>query len=295
MQSSFRAVSVAFALALSIAYATPIAAQTPAKPGPSKIDIKYEPVAETRKAQLQPVIDLLRQKQVLERLQQFLSPLKLKRNLVVRTADCGDSVYYRPYTPDQPVTICYQLVQLIEDLAPEEGYIGLVGPMRVSADAVRVGPFVQEVLHNVALAIFHIQGIPVWGGAAFAADNVAAFLMLQFGTDVAMKTILGTAYFLNQRDNLLRGYGYAYLADVRPTMLQRYYSTICVAYGSDSIKFGMFVADNRRSLSTDLSDDIAARCQQSYPILQRAFRNMILEPHVDPDLQKQVLATKWLD
>jgi hypothetical protein len=153
---------------------------------------------------------------------------------------------------------------------------------------------VQEVLHDVALAVFDIQEIPVWGNAEFAADNVAAFLMLQFGTDVAMKTVLGSAYFLNELEKRVR-YSFDYVGDIRPTIRQRYSNLLCVAFGSDPVKFANFVPVNRQQQVADLSNDRADVCVYDYDALKRSFVNAILKPHVDSELQKQVLAAKWLE
>src|SRR5262249_35035677 len=152
--------------------------------------------------------------------------------------------------------------QVLETL-PKSGDDGLLGTMVVSRSAMIAGPIVEEVLHNVALAVFDIQEVPVWGRAEFAADNVAAFLMLQFGTDVAMKTILGTARFLNVTENTV-SYSVAYLGDIRPTVRQRYYDLLCIAYGSDDVKFGIFTPYNRAALVTDLPGGRLVGCRDEY-------------------------------
>ena len=300
MQRTVVAAAVACAFILPAIDLSPASAEGAARPSPwdipSKIDITYEPIDDPKKAKLRPIVERLKGQQVLERLQQFLAPLKLNRNLAVRTTDCGERSYL-PYKPGGPVTMCYQFVQLIEEMAPKEGYVGLIGPIAVSQQMALVGPFVQEVLHNVALAVFDIQQVPVWGGTEFAADNVAAFLALQFGTDVALKTIVGSAYFLNRLEDRAgkKGLTVGDLADVRPTVRQRYYNMLCVAYGGDPIKFGTFRAYNRTALVTDLPDRLAGNCIEDFSTLHRAFLKTIREPHVIPELEKRVLATKWLD
>jgi hypothetical protein len=117
--------------------------------------------------------------------------------------------------------------------------------------------------------------------------------MLQFGTDVAMTTVLGSAYFLNQLENRAR-YSLDYVGDIRPTVRQRYYNLLCVAFGSDPVKFANFVPVNRPKQVTDLSVDRSDGCVEEYPELRQAFVEAILKPHVDPELLKQVLETKWL-
>ena len=118
--------------------------------------------------------------------------------------------------------------------------------------------------------------------------------MLQFGTDVAMKTVLGSAYFLNELEKRVR-YSFDYVGDIRPTIRQRYSNLLCVAFGSDPVKFANFVPVNRQQQVADLSNDRADVCVYDYDALKRSFVNAILKPQVDSELQKQVLAAKWLE
>jgi hypothetical protein len=95
---------------LAFAIASPAAAQAPpAIPPNPQIDILYVP---PKNAKYQPFHDRLKQLQVLETLQRFLSPLKLDRKLEVRVDECGGALQL-PYRPDQPVVICYEYIASI--------------------------------------------------------------------------------------------------------------------------------------------------------------------------------------
>ena len=173
-------------------------------------------------------------------------------------------------------------------------------------EATIVGPVVEEVLHDVALAVFDNLQIPVWGRPEDAADNVAALIMLQFGTDIAQTTIMGTAYFLYVAGSDAQ-YNIDYVADVRPPVRQRYYNILCVAYGADPVKFSTLKAYNRDELQSDLPQNRAGNCafryaggshkgeyEGEYEKLAAAFKTLILDPYVDPELLRQVLAKDWL-
>jgi len=257
----------------------------------SKVAIDYgeEPTDPPYRA----IYQSMTQGKVLERLQRFLAPLRFTRTLTVRMARCGDDVLYRPYRPGGDVTICYEFVKQIENLAPPEGRLGLVGVVAVSRESTIIGPIVEEVLHDVALAVFDNLEVPVWGRLEDAADNVAALIMLQFGTDVAQATILGTARFLYAAGSDAK-YNLDYVADVRPPVRQRYYNILCVLYGADPVKFSILRAYNRAELQMDLPEKRADDCEYRYQVLAAAFKTLILDPYVDPDLLKQVLATDWL-
>jgi Putative metallopeptidase len=277
------------------------------------VKIVYE---QPKKAEFGAILDRLRKRKVLETLQQFLSPLKFP--LTVRTAECG--AYYAPYKHGGPVTICYEFVDLIESVLPgEKGVrspdpnlqdmfktLGRIGPNLITREMATVGPFVEHVLHETALAVFDNLEVPVWGRLHDAADYSAAFLLFQFGSDIARKTIFGTAYFLNQWDTVIREGQITdenYLGDIRPTVRQRYYNLLCIAVGKDPIGFSSFIAVGRPNTPIDLPTHRIVHCRGSltgqasytsdYEKVRRAFTTQIL-PYVDREKLKKVQGTKWL-
>src|SRR5262245_34143402 len=147
----------------------------------SQIEIVY---VVPRDANHKAIYERLKKRGVLEDLQQFLSPLKLPRKLTVRLDQCGGAV--PRYRPQGPVTVCYEYIEEIERLA--------YGPLRRDMIA---GAFVQELLHQTARGVFDGLKVPVWGRVFDAADNLSAFIMLQFGKDVAVRTIRGSHMFMS--------------------------------------------------------------------------------------------------
>ena len=67
------------------------------------------------------------------------------------------------------------------------------GRDEISLEDAVVGPFVDVLLHEVAHALFDLLKIPLFGREEDAADQLAAFMLLQFGNDVARRTIVGAA------------------------------------------------------------------------------------------------------
>ena len=273
------------------------------------IAIIYE---QPKKAEYGPILDRLRKRKVLETLQQFLSPLQFP--MTVKTAECGAP--YAPYKARGPIIICYEYVGLIESVLPGEKdpvpdptkpeTLGRVGAFPVTREMATVGPFVQHALHETALAVFDSLEVPVWGRLHDAADYSAAFLLFQFGDDIARKTILGTTYFLDQWDAVTRQGQITdvnYLGDIRPTVRQRYYNLLCIAVGKDPIGFSSFIAIGRPNTPVDLPTRRIAHCRGSltgdasytsdYEKVRRAFTTTIL-PQVDKDKLKKVQSTKWI-
>src|SRR5215510_5286055 len=107
--------------------------------------IKIEYKAPTDK-KLEPIYQRLKAREVLERMQAFLAPLRLPQPLSLVTAECGGQIEL-PYQPDAPVTICYEYVALIEQVAPAA--IDSVGQALMTRDIALVGPFVQVSLRSI--------------------------------------------------------------------------------------------------------------------------------------------------
>jgi hypothetical protein len=95
--------ATAFLFILSLLCADQAFAQTNSTAGNSQIEIAY---IEPSSHNYRPLYDRLRKRQVLEELQQLLSPLRLPRKLKVQVEQCGAPT--RSYKPEQPVTVCYE-------------------------------------------------------------------------------------------------------------------------------------------------------------------------------------------
>ena len=131
-----------------------------------QIEIAY---VRPRDAALLPIQDRLKKSMVLEQPKQFLAPLTLPQKLTVQFDQCGAPT--RPYKPQGPATICYELIDQIEKVA-----VKAEANLR---ETVLVGTVVQVVLHEAAHGVFDILKVPIWGREDDAADMLAAFIVLQ--------------------------------------------------------------------------------------------------------------------
>ncbi len=232
---------------------------------------------EPQDPQFRPIRERLMRRQVLEQLRLFLSPLKLPRKLLVQLDQCNAE--RRPYQSGGPVTICYEYVAKVDRIAPRnQPADGLPREMMI------VGAFVQAVLHEVAIATFDILDIPVWGREADAADKLAGFIMVQFGKDVALKVMVGAAWFFDASERQWNGSDFA--SEQSPEA-QRFYNYLCIAFGSDPASFKFLIDQNLLPL------DRAQRCNSEFYALRLAFAKEIL-PHVDQQLMKRVQSATWL-
>jgi hypothetical protein len=223
------------------------------------------------------IYERVKRRRLLEEFSQFLAPLRLPITLRLKTEQCGQAnAFYNP--TESSITLCYEYIAQIEDRAP----ITTTREGITRRDAI-VGQVIGTMLHEAGHAVSNLLQLPVLGREEDTADQIAAFVMLQFGRDVARILIKGEAYGWNQseRRNLPMYW------DVHSTALQRQHTYLCLAYGRDPEAFEEFVKLGWLPRSR------AENCTQEYKQAELAFRLTIL-PHIDRELMKKVQSRRWL-
>lgn len=223
------------------------------------------------------IMQRLKARRLLEEFSVFLRPLKLPIMLRLRTQECGEAnAFYDPV--DSSLNLCYEFVAEVEDRAPRTAT-----PEGFTRNEVIVGQIVATLLHEGGHAISNLLRLPVLGREEDTADQIAAFIMLQFGRDVARTLIKGETYGWNQRQRApSRFWG------PHSTALQRQHTFLCLAYGSDPEGFADFVTRFRW-----LPPQRAGGCAAEYAQVQHAFRTTVL-PHVDAAEMDKVRKRRWL-
>ena len=262
-------------LVLLTGLTAPVQAE-PAMPG--GISVSYVPPGD---AAHQPIYNRLKDARFLEELQEFLSPVRLPRTLLVKTEGCnGDA---NAWYDDGVITLCYEYVDQIWKSVPAETTAEGVAPI----DAL-VGPILDTCLHEFAHAVFDILEIPVFGREEDAADQFAAYVTLQLGKDEARRRIAGTAHAYNVEIQAATGpLTLRQFANEHGTPAQRMFNLLCIAYGADPVLFGDFVAKGQ------LPQERAEGCADEYKQVAFAFEKLIA-PHVDERLAKYVMDKSWL-
>ena len=261
-------------LAMAV-WATPAAAQTTIEPTAGQVRIVY---GEPKTAEQRIISERLQKRRVLEDLQEFLSPLKLPKPLTIKTEACG---VVNAYYSSGAVTICYEYVAWIHQIARK-----VTLSNEISLEDAVVGPFVDVLLHEVAHAIFDLLKIPLFGREEDAADQLAAFILLQFGNDVARRTITGAALLFRQMA-VDQQPGTADYAAVHGLPAQRFINVLCIAYGAQPKLFADYVKQGFLPVFR------VGYCRWEYQQILHAFKALI-SPHIDPVLQEKVRGREWL-
>jgi hypothetical protein len=228
----------------------------------------------------QKIYDLLKKRQSLERLQEFLSPFRLKWVLTISLEGC-DGEADAMYSDDQ-ITVCYEYIEELQKYMATETTAAGIEPI----DTL-IGPYFDTVLHEFAHALFDYSDTPVLGREEDAADQVSAYIYLQLSKAEARRLIMGTvyAYLLEIQDT--DPPDMEEFADEHSTSEQRAINLVCLAYGSDPKLFadlpGLAGIPQYR---TDI-------CEEEYELFTRAY-NKLIRPHIDPDLAEKIYKEAWL-
>ncbi len=242
-----------------------------------QIRVKYVP---PKNPQHQQLYELLKDRQSLEHIKEFLSPFRLQWALDLTLTGCDgepDAMY-----SDDAITICYEYIEDLQDFMPEE-----TTPSGIEPIDTLIGPFVDTVLHEFAHALFDYHGIPVLGREEDAADQVSALIYLQTNKDEARRLITGTVYTYMLEVQDTDPPDMEEYADEHSTAEQRAINLICLAYGADPELFSDLPAlGGLPQYRVDI-------CEEEFELISYAYQTLI-GPHIDQELAKKVYAKNWL-
>jgi len=275
LDSTKHARPVMTALLLLFIYACPVYAADMA----DRIHIQYVP---PQNPAHQHVYEVVQQRRLLERFQKFLSFIRLPQPLLLKTAGCdGESnAWYEE--SEHAVTVCYEYLADVARNAPE-----MTTPAGVTPQDAITGPVVEVFLHEVGHALFDMLKIPVLGREEDAADQVAAYILVNLGDDFARTTIAGVAYMYG-RDAQQAQLKQNSFANVHSLDAQRFYNVLCIAYGWNAKLFADVVEKKY------LPEDRAEGCEDEYGQVRYAMQTLF-GPHVDRKRANKVRAGQWLD
>jgi Putative metallopeptidase len=246
-------------------------------PQPGRVSVSY--LAPKNPAH-QPIYEQLKEVRFLEKVQEFLSRVRLPRTLLVKLEGCdGDD--NASYDKDI-ITICYEYIDEVWKTVPEATTEDGV----TQVDAL-MGPLFETTFHEFAHAMFDMLRVPVLGREEDAADQIAAYIMLHLGKAEARRLITGAAFaYKTEAEAGKAPLGLKQFADAHGTPAQRFYNLLCIAYGADPQMFGDMVKKGH------LPKERAEDCKDEYEQVAYAFQQLIGQ-HLDPVFAK-VVEKGWL-
>jgi len=270
---AFAAVTMGMIASLCALVAPAALAKQAHKPKANRIEIAYVEPSDPAHRQ---IYELLKERRVLERFKVALSPLRLSTKLMLKTAGCeGESNAWYDDT-EHSVTVCYEYLEEVLRNAPEATTAS--GVTRL--DAI-FGPTVEVFLHEVGHAVFDLLKVPIFGREEDAADQLADYLLLHLDSEIARQSITGVAYMYGREMQQPQTPGLQKFANVHGLSAQRFYNTLCMAYGYDAKLFGDVLEKGY------LPESRAEDCAAEYRQVDYAFRRLIA-PHIDERVRAKV-------
>lgn len=219
----------------------------------------------------QPIYDRLKRSSGLERMQRGLNRIRLPGPLPVIVKGCNGEID-AAYDPEKrDIEICYEYIAYLDELRrslPDK----LHGELS-ETDAF-VGPIIEVVAHELGHALFDIYRMPILGREEDAADQVAAFTLLQLSPGEARKAIAGVAFMYaseaKEAAPKLKDF-----ADPHSVSAQRFFNLVCIAYGSGRKDFADVV--DKGLLPKDRAED----CPGEYRQVAHAWK-LLIAPHLAP-------------
>jgi hypothetical protein len=267
----------AAALALPGAgWAAPTVAASPALRS-DRFRVSYEA---PKNPQHRALYEELKSKRVLEKLREFLSFIRLPSILTLKLAGCDgdDNAWYEP--ADLSITVCYEYLEAVRKLAPKAAT-----PAGVTPQNAFLGPLLEVFLHEVGHALFDQLRIPILGREEDAADQFAAFFLVHLSPQVAREAMAGVAWMYAQEDKdstISRDS----LANVHGLSGQRFYNTLCMAYGAEPDVFNDLIATKL------LPEDRAEGCADEYRQVAFAIQTL-MSRYIDISARDKLLVKDW--
>jgi hypothetical protein len=244
---------------------------------PNRVDVEYEA---PKSSAHDTLYRLAQERRLLEKIRDLLAPLRLPTRLLLKARGCDGEV--NAWYDDAVITVCYEFLDWVWQSVPEQTTQAGVAPI----DAL-TGPVVQIIIHEAGHAAFDLLKIPIFGREEDDADQFSAYVILQAGKEEARRLIAGAAYQYKsgvQSEN--QTIATKRLADEHPTMGQRFFNILCLAYGADAELFKDIVANGY------LPKERAEGCRDEYAQVAYAFKTLI-GPYIDRKLAAK-LHKSWL-
>jgi len=235
-----------------------------ASTGTERIRIAYLPPEDSAHER---IYRSLMEHRVLETLQGLLNAFLLPKPLLLQVKGCKGvpNAWYE----DNAVTVCYEFVADIEARAPQT-----TGPDGITREDAIVGTLVQVLLHETGHALFDLLHVPIFGREEDAADQFAAYLILQMHREDARRIIDGVAHML-WNESTVRKLDRDAFSNIHGLPAQRFFNLVCIAYGAHPWYYGDIVSKGL------LPEERAESCKAEYAQVVHAMDTLI-SPHIDP-------------
>lgn len=193
---------------------------------------------------------------------QLSQQISLPSPVTVTIAECGNAgAFYFPQ--NQTVVFCFELFGHMT-YGIQRALQHVATPQEISAATNSGLSFI--FVHEIAHALIDILELPVLGREEDAADQIAAYLLLQSRDNLSSFNLAGPLWFF--RSNTLF-YSRQHFSDEHSLGPQRQSNLACWAYGKDPARYSYLLVGKY------LTQDRAARCGEEYRKLNSSMHKLL--------------------
>ncbi|WP_159651205.1 DUF4344 domain-containing metallopeptidase [Vibrio atypicus] len=143
-----------------------------------------------------------------------------------------------------------------------------------SAQLGAVDTMLHTLIHEAGHAYIADQNIPILGKEEDAVDNLAAILMIDYVENGDAAAISAADMFAFESDDRPDYYDFGEYIDEHSFDLQRYFSTLCLVYGSDPEKHAALLDEVENDYLAERKDF----CVYQYQSLSQNWHHYLKQP-----------------
>ncbi|MDA0149015.1 DUF4344 domain-containing metallopeptidase [Vibrio sp. LaRot3] len=140
-----------------------------------------------------------------------------------------------------------------------------------SAEAGAIDTILHTLLHEAGHAYIEDQNIPILGKEEDAVDNFAVVMMIEYVEDGDDAAISAADMFAFESDDRPDYYDFGEYIDEHSFDLQRYFSTLCLVYGSDPDKHAGLLDE----VENDYLSERKEFCEFQYPAISQSWHHYL--------------------
>ena len=177
---------------------------------------------------------------------------------------CGEpNAFYSRATKE--ITMCYEFMATFEETFRK------ISEKQVEIDDMTSGTTVFFFFHELGHCLIDVWDLPATGREEDAVDQLAILILLDGTTEGEDMVISGALFFNLFSENETKGN--LPFWDEHSFNKQRFYNTLCLAYGSDPVKHKGFIGPKL------LPIERASGCQNEFKRADRAWQKL-LTPYI---------------
>lgn len=166
------------------------------------------------------------------------------------------------------ISIPYRFITLVENYFIGSDYLDSeISPNQATSDVL-----IHTLFHELAHALIFAFDLPIVGKEEDAADSFATLMLIEY-FDEGQEVVISAADLFELEHSTIKEFSDEDFWDEHSFDLQRYYSALCLVYGSDPKQYSALLS--RRGISKDKEDSCISEYEEVSANWEKLLSNHI--------------------